>query len=559
MNFNKKSSGLHPLQRLLSASLLTLLLVIGAGSNGQTPTSATADRITSARAMNGKIAFTSTRDGNSEIYVMNPDGTNQIRLTTNPGSDETPAWSPDGSRIAFRSIRDGVPGIFVMNASGSNQTRLTNIQDYDPAWSPDGSRIAFARSTNDPQFTDDIHVMNADGSNQTRFTNNRGTDGAPSWSPDGSRIAFTCSVHICVMNADGSNPITFVGGDLSFGFAEPSWSPDGSKIAYSFFPIFNDQWDDPSEIFVRNADRTQERNLTQSVAKERSPAWSPDGSKVAFSVWNNPYLDLGASEIFTMNSDGSGRVQLTSNPGSANRQPSWQPLVLACLNAIDCTEFFVRQHYLDFLNRDPDPAGYAGWQDILNNCPIADTTCDRIHVSSAFFRSPEFQGRGYFVYRFYPVAFGRKPDYDEFSPDFATVSGFLTDAELEAAKLNFIAEFMNRPPFLSKFTGLSNTEYVDALLSSADITHPSRDSWITALNNSSRTRAQVLREIAESTEVYNKYYNQAFVVMQYFGYLRRQPDALYLNWIAHLEATGDYRSMIHGFMNSIEYRSRFGS
>ena len=69
---------------------------------------------------------------------------------------------------------------------------------------------------------------------------------------------------------------------------------------------------------------------------------------------------------------------------------------------------------------------------------VADPACDRIHVSSSFFRSPEFQGRGYFVYRFYPVAFGRKPDYDEFTPDLAKVSGFLTDAELEAAKLAFI-------------------------------------------------------------------------------------------------------------------------
>ena len=430
MRTNRARQQSRAFMRCLTVSLLTVLLVRPAVPNSQPVISAsTPNQGSSAPLLNGKIAFTSTRDGNSEIYVMNADGTNQTRLTNNSDQDHSPDWSPDGSRIAFRSIRDGFPGIFVMNANGSNQTRLTNIQDYDPDWSPDGSRIAFARSTNDPLFTDDIHVMNADGSNQTRLTNNWGTDGAPSWSPDGSRIAFTCSVHICVMNADGSNPTTFVGGDLLFGFSEPSWSPDGSKIAYSWFPIFNDQWDDPTEIFVRNVDRTQERNLTHSAdLKERSPAWSPDGSKVAFSAWNNPYLDLGASEIFTMNSDGSGRVQLTSNPGSANRQPSWQPLASACLNAIDCTEFFVRQHYLDFLNRDPDPAGYSGWQEILNNCPTADTTCDRIHVSSAFFRSPEFQGRGYFVYRFYPVAFGRKPDYEEFSPDLAGVSGFLTDA-----------------------------------------------------------------------------------------------------------------------------------
>ena len=230
----------------------------------------------------------------------------------------------------------------------------------------------------------------------------------------------------------------------------------------------------------------------------------------------------------------------------------------SCPNPIDCNEFFVRQQYLDFLNREPDPAGFAAWQTILNNCIPGDTSCDRIHVSSAFFRSPEFQGRGYFVYRFYPVAFGRKPDYDEFSPDLEKVGGFLSDAQLEAAKQAFIAEFMSRPAFVAKFNGLNNTEYVDTLLATAGITLSARGVLIAALDNGAITRAQALREIAESTEVYHKYYNQAFVVMQYFGYLHRQPDALYLNWIAHLEATGDYRSMIDGFMNSTEYRARFG-
>jgi hypothetical protein len=227
-------------------------------------------------------------------------------------------------------------------------------------------------------------------------------------------------------------------------------------------------------------------------------------------------------------------------------------------NPVDGTPFFVRQQYLDFLNREPDPGGFAAWQQVINNCPAGDTTCDRIHVSSAFFRSPEFQDRGYFVYRFYPVSFGRKPDYVEFTLDIAKVSGFLSDVELEAAKVAFIAEFMNRPAFVTKFNGLNNTEYVDLLLSTAGITHAARDFWIAALGNGTRTRAQVLREIAESTEVYNMYYNQAFVVMQYFGYLRRDPDAFYLDWIQVLNTSGDFRGMVNGFMNSLEYRFRFG-
>ncbi|MGI8919174.1 MAG: M12 family metallo-peptidase [Pyrinomonadaceae bacterium] len=227
-------------------------------------------------------------------------------------------------------------------------------------------------------------------------------------------------------------------------------------------------------------------------------------------------------------------------------------------NPIVGTAFFVRQHYIDFLGREPDPGGFAAWQNTINNCPGGDTSCDRVHVSGNFFQSPEFQARGYFVYRFYPVAFGRKPDYAEFIPDLARVSGFLSDAQLEAAKVALINEFMSRPAFAATFNGLSNTQYVDTLLARAGVTSPNRDFWIAALGNGTRTRATVLRDIVESLEVYNRYYNQAFVVMQYFGYLRRDPDASYLNWIDELNNTNNSRNMINGFVNSLEYRFRFG-
>jgi hypothetical protein len=227
-------------------------------------------------------------------------------------------------------------------------------------------------------------------------------------------------------------------------------------------------------------------------------------------------------------------------------------------NPIDGTAFFVRQHYIDFLGREPDPSGFQGWQDTINGCPAGNTTCDRIHVSGNFFQSLEFQQRGYFIYRFYPVAFGRKPDYAEFIPDLASVSGFLSDTELEEARVAFVIDFMSRPLFVATYNGLSNTQYVDTLLATAGVTSANRNFWITALDNGSRTRAQVLREIAESTEVFNKYRNQAFVVMQYFGYLRRDPDGSYLAWIDVLNTTGDSRGMINGFMNSLEYRFRFG-
>jgi hypothetical protein len=156
---------------------------------------------------------------------------------------------------------------------------------------------------------------------------------------------------------------------------------------------------------------------------------------------------------------------------------------------------------------------------------------------------------------------GRKPNYEEFIPDVAKVSGFLTDAEKEANKVAFVDEFMQRPEFRNKYD-LQTTPaaYVDALLSTAGLpNHPSRAGWIAGLTNGSLMRAQVLRQLAESGELSNKYNVEAFVVMQYFGYLRRNPDKFYLDWIAIMnQDPANYRNMVNGFMNSAEYRARFG-
>jgi cytochrome c peroxidase len=233
----------------------------------------------------------------------------------------------------------------------------------------------------------------------------------------------------------------------------------------------------------------------------------------------------------------------------------------ATTNPIDDPQFFVTQHYKDFLSREPDAIGLAGWQNILKNCGVTVALpCDRIEVSSGFFRSEEFQARGYFIYRFYS-AIGRIPLFEEFIPDFAKVSGFLSSQQLEASKAAFVEEFMARSGFQTKYGQITDpTAYVDALLETLGLpNHPNRQVWITGLTNGSLTRAQALRAVAEDGQVYQKYFNEAFVIMQYFGYLRRSADISYLEWIDTMNKNGgDYRTMINGFLNSEEYRKRFG-
>ena len=232
-------------------------------------------------------------------------------------------------------------------------------------------------------------------------------------------------------------------------------------------------------------------------------------------------------------------------------------------NPIDSAAFFIRQHYIDFLNREPEPGGYQGWQDTLKNCSPSGKDangnfCDRIEVSSAFFRSEEFQMRGYFLYRFYEASLGRAPKYLEFMADLRRVTGFLNQQQLEDARMEFVKDFMARQEFKDKYdTLVDGAAYVDALTATAGVALANRDQLVASLQTNQKTRAEVLRAIAESPEVSGKFYNKAFVVMQYFGYLRRDPDILYLNWLETLNQTNDYRVMVNGFLNSLEYRQRF--
>ncbi len=258
----------------------------------------------------GRIVFSSTRDGNSEIYVMNADGSHLTRLTSDPESDFEPAWSPDGKRVAFVSHRPWTEEIFVMDADGSNVTQLTHNLGHSPAWSPDGTRIAYE---NDPGIQYQIFVMDADGSNVIQLTDDELGNTDPAWSPDGNRIAFKCdrggTDEICVMGVDGSNVTQLTDSPVHKGF--PSWSPDGKRIAFTS-DTFN-----PGEIYVIDADGSHMTRLTDNPADDVNPSWSPDGKRIAFSSNRD-----GNSEIYVMDADGSNVIRLTNNPAD-DSYPDW--------------------------------------------------------------------------------------------------------------------------------------------------------------------------------------------------------------------------------------------
>ena len=254
------------------------------------------------------IAAVRWHDLASDIYLLDPNGTNETRLTERAGFNTNPSWSPDGSRIAFLSTRDNPAGnvseLYVMAADGSEQTRLTRGGAGPFVWSSDGTRLAFTRAG-------DLFVANADGSGERRLTDApmSGLTGAPtsnyveSWSPDGSKILFSTTRHdrwagnletmtadsaipeLYVMNADGSAQTRLTENRL--GEHEATWSPDGREILFVGFrvgpPIAPDSFARAGAwaLYLMTADGERRRRLGR-MSSPQAAVWSPDGSTIAF-------------------------------------------------------------------------------------------------------------------------------------------------------------------------------------------------------------------------------------------------------------------------------------
>ena len=297
------------------------LYVVNADGSGKEKLATFASGTPSWSPDGGRITFTNGRDHNAEVYVMNADGSGLRNLTRNPTMDSAPTWSPDGRTIAFVRLR-ARPGsfshgdIYAVNPDGSGQRRLSRNAAFTGtlAWSPDGRRIAFVSR----RWRDDnlgVYVVNADGSGLRNLTLDPDRGSSVTWSPDGRKIAFSRNRKIYVVNVDGS------GGPRKLtryprSNSALAWSPDGRKIAF----------DREGSIYVMNADgRGQQR-----LARGAEPLWSPDG-KIAFSraLGNgvgSPRTPPYQADIFVMNADGTQQHNVTRNRRWNDCCVAWSPV-----------------------------------------------------------------------------------------------------------------------------------------------------------------------------------------------------------------------------------------
>ena len=248
------------------------------------------------------------------------DGTVPDSLSYPPRISQEPARSPDGTRVAFTSLRDRDQEIYVLAAAGGGLVNLTRhpANDRFPAWSPDGRRIAFISNRNGGDHLGHLFVMDADGGGVEQLTDEPQASWAywPAWSPDGSSITFLSSQG----GVQGIYALDVAGGGmrlLSPEGGESSWSPDGARIAYTVA----DTTGDFSHIWVMDADGGGARQLTSSEVWDRTPTWSPDGSRIAFARQTEQETRY---DIYIVPAEGGDVERVTDDPHD-DMHPNWTP------------------------------------------------------------------------------------------------------------------------------------------------------------------------------------------------------------------------------------------
>jgi hypothetical protein len=278
-----------------------------------------------------------------------------------------------------------------------------------------------------------------------------------------------------------------------------------------------------------------------------SDDWKTDIDEVA--VYNRALAQTEVSAIF--NAGASGKCSLVAN-------------------VISDAQTFVRQQYLDFLNREPDAGGLAYWTGQITKCGL-DQSClhdRRIGVADAFFFEAEFQQTGAYIYRVYKAALGQRPTYAQFTADRGKVTA---GSALDQSKTTYAQQFVGTQDFLNLYPrALSDSQFLDALLDSvlqkSNVNlSAQRGSLLALLDGTDQGRAAVIKQVAESQPFVDAEYNNSFVLMEYFGYLHRDPDTGGFNfWLGKVNNfpprdVSIQHAMACSFITSAEYQLRFGS
>ncbi|MCM3872635.1 MAG: S8 family serine peptidase [Pyrinomonadaceae bacterium] len=375
-------------------------------------------------------------------------------------------------------------------------------------------------------------------------------------------------------------------------------------------PFYPASYESPSIIAVAASDQNDNRAGFSSTGATSVDLAAPGVS--ILSTFPGSYVSLSGTSMATPHVSGAAALLWAHAPyltvsqvkesltNSVDVLPQWAGLTVTggrlnlaravqnvpAANAIDGPDFFVRRHYLDFLSREPDPAGQAFWVNQITQCGLNAGCIEikRINVSAAFFLSIEFQQTGYLVYRTYKAAYGNMPG----APVPLTLQEFLPDTQaigqgvqvgigdwqtlLENNKNAFSGEFVTRTRFTIAFpSGMTAAQFVDTLNTNSGgaLSPTEREQLVNDLSSGAKTRGQVLRAVAEDQTLTQAEFNKAFVLMQYFGYLRRNPNQVpdtdftgYNFWLAKLnQFNGNFidAEMVKAFLSSTEYRQRFGS
>jgi TolB protein len=263
-----------------------------------------------------KVAYVSDLSGKKEVYVMDYDGANEMRVTGDRSIVISPRWSFDADQIMYTSYREGNPDIYFLALNTGRRKKMVSFPglNFSAAWSPTGDRVAFA-TTKDGNA--EIYSIQPDGTDLKRLTFNGADDLSPSWSPTGKQIAFTSDrgggPQIYVMDADGSNVqrLTFTGEYNT----SPAWSPKGDWIAYA---CRNEER--RLKICADRVDGQQSVRITESGPwDDESPSWALNGRDLIFTSNRT-----GKNQIFSIHAEGTGLIRLTSNTAN-NTSPSWSP------------------------------------------------------------------------------------------------------------------------------------------------------------------------------------------------------------------------------------------